>query len=104
MGTRTELNEKSNCNSISQIQFIQLWKTVAGTLLLQLGETQKNFMRKVEKEIEDAIDTHEIQLYSEDEEESKQPASEPTLGEFFDYRVSLKDIAEQYRKRNSSFM
>uniref|UniRef100_A0AC34R9X4 Rab-GAP TBC domain-containing protein n=1 Tax=Panagrolaimus sp. JU765 TaxID=591449 RepID=A0AC34R9X4_9BILA len=59
---------------MSQIQFIALWKTlyelilvrsddeqlhhslaVAGTLLLQLGETQKSFQTGIEKQIDDAM-------------------------------------------------
>lgn len=40
---------------------------------MQLGEAQKNYLKKIENEIGDAIETtHEISLKSEDEEEKEE--------------------------------
>ena len=73
-----------------KIQFIELWKTfyeligirddnqlyhalvVAGTLLLQLGETQKVFQHGVEKQIDEAMKT----TLCENEREAGTPTPE----------------------------
>lgn len=46
--------------------------------MLQLGESQKNQQRKTEKDIEEALSTEEISLYSDEEHEVAVPESQST--------------------------
>jgi len=87
---RRSNNGDNPIEPITQIQFIELWKTfyeligirddnqlyhalvVAGTLLLQLGETQKVFQHGVEKQIDEAMKT----TLCENEREAGTPTPE----------------------------
>ena len=100
-----------------KIQFIELWKTfyeligirddnqlyhalvVAGTLLLQLGETQKVFQHGVEKQIDEAMKTtlceneREAATPTPELEESSVPKSASKIGDLKSWSVQSVNIS-----------
>uniref|UniRef100_A0A914YAC8 TBC1 domain family member 9 n=1 Tax=Panagrolaimus superbus TaxID=310955 RepID=A0A914YAC8_9BILA len=141
---RSNASHKEPIEPITQIQFIELWKTfyeliphddmqhhhslaVAGTLLLQLGETQKY----LQKEIDDAM-----KVSADDEPKTPETPTSPqdgppsrvgdlksclqdgewrlqvehiiatilaesSLSEFFEKKYSLLELAKKYRENPS---
>jgi hypothetical protein len=106
--TLQEVQRRSNATKeiidpISQIQFIELWKTfyeliphddmqhhhslaVAGTLLLQLGETQKYLQHGIQKEIDDAM-----KPLTEEEKAQESPTSPQESSKVGDLKSCLQD-------------
>uniref|UniRef100_A0A914W1J8 Rab-GAP TBC domain-containing protein n=1 Tax=Plectus sambesii TaxID=2011161 RepID=A0A914W1J8_9BILA len=127
-------DEMRNLPSMNQTQFIQMWKTfydllveadneqelyhalaVVGTLLLQLGESRKNAVNKLEKELADAMrETESSDAASASplpgnipnipgdwavnlEQTLASVLTEPALCAFFDRKHSLIDAVGKYR-------
>ncbi|CAD5226885.1 unnamed protein product [Bursaphelenchus xylophilus] len=133
-----ELQSDVEVSQINQTEFINLLKTfydiigagdedmqiyhalaVAGTLLLQLGEAEKNYLNQLQNDIRDAINSTEEETKENDGDLPKSPekegewrlnleqilatvAAEPSLTEFFDKKYSLTEKMKTFRTRTTS--
>uniref|UniRef100_A0A7E5A1T1 Rab-GAP TBC domain-containing protein n=1 Tax=Panagrellus redivivus TaxID=6233 RepID=A0A7E5A1T1_PANRE len=135
---RSTTNDEKPVDPITQIQFIELWKTfyeliavrsddmqlhhslaVAGTLLLQLGETQKQFQQQMDDAMKDIDEAGEAPAIPKSASKMGDLKSciqdgdwrlniehiiatilaESALSEFFETKYSLLEIIDNYRQK-----
>ncbi|CAD5220404.1 unnamed protein product [Bursaphelenchus okinawaensis] len=133
--SKFEINSDVEVTQINQTEFINLLKTfydvigsvdedmqiyhalaVAGTLLLQLGEAEKNYITELKSNIDDAINTTDDKTLCEESTEKSDKGewklnleqilatvvAEPSLTEFFDKKYSLNEKVRTFRTRTIS--